>query len=425
LYGNCIAAAARPIVTKIDGLRQDEQAGLTHQVLLPTVRGMRMPAGIKLFAFFLPFLASVSCGLVSDPTVRLMTNRPELAAYIERYNSTQDDYRLEIAYVESPAQSVLSGEQADIVIGEWLAAPQIMERFESTADIVKAGRIDPSLFYAGLLAMGSKDNRPVLIPVSFDIPALVFMGKNGPSSMGFSPFWNRVFLSSSAALFGAKIRAGRGGVPAYDPDGLAKTVDFLRDWLDRVNGGKDRDAAFADKNLVQPYYKLIETEKILFAIAAFTDFFALPEEKRRSLDFRWPSREGVIPVMEDVLFAGVLRLAKNKSGAKSFLEWFFSLQNQKSLLDVAQSLRIGVFGVTNGFSAFKSLNERELPQKYPILLGHIPSENLLLFPEILPDNWLEIRDEVFWTWLMRFAKGEETAPLSSVLDDWQAASKKK
>ena len=422
-------------------------------MLPPTVRGMRVPAAIKHFAYFLPFIASASCGLVSEPTVRLLTNRPELAAYIERYNSTQEKFRLEIAYVESPAQSVLSSEQADIVIGEWLAAPQIMERFESTADIVKAGRIDPSLFYAGLLAMGSKDNRPVLIPVSFDIPALVFMGKNAPSdlpsmllplemlrtlsqsynrtgkngplSMGFSPLWNRDFLSSSAALFGAKIRAGRGGFPAWDPDGLAETVGFLRDWLGRVNGGKDRDAAFADKNLVQPYYKLIETEKILFSIASFTDFFALPEEKRRSLDFRWPSREGVIPVMEDVLFAGVLRYAKNKNGARSFLEWFFSLQNQKSLLDVAQSLRIGVFGVTNGFSAFKSLNERELPQKYPILLGHIPSENLLVFPEILPDNWLEIRDEVFWTWLMRSAKGEETAPLSAVLEEWQTASRKK
>jgi hypothetical protein len=409
-----------------------------------------MSAGFRISAALWFCISSASCAIVSDPTVRLLTDRPELAAYVERFNSGQEEHRVEISFSESPSQSVLAGIQADVVIGEWLATPKILEKFESVSDIVKAGKIDPSLFYSGLLAMGAKDGRPVLIPVSFDLPAIVFSGSGAPSdfppmllpldllrahsqtfnrdgsmAMGFSPLWNRDFLGTAAALFGTRFRAGRAGFAAWDADGLSQTVEFLRDWLSRVNGGKDRDAAFAEKNLVQPYYKLIEGKKVLFSLSSFTDFISLPEEKRRSLDFRWPSSGGIVPVREDALFAGVLRSGKNKRGAKAFMEWFFSLQNQRSFLDAAQSLRIGVFGITDGFSAIRSLNEREMTQKYPILLGHIPAESVLRFPETLPDNWVEFRDKVLWTWLISSARGQETVSLSSRMEEWQADSGKK
>ncbi len=396
------------------------------------------------FATALSCLALVSCSIVSDPTVRLLTNRPELAAYVERYNAAQEDVRVEITYAESPSQSVLSGVQTDAAVGEWLAVPQLLDKFESTADIVKMGRIDPSLFYAGLLAMGSKDNRPVLIPVSFDLPAVVFSASGSPpdlpslllpldllrsysrdfnrddaSAIGFSPLWDSEFLETAAALFGTQLKAGRLGSPAWDAEGLSQTAGFLRDWTDRVNGGSARDAAFAEKFFVQPYYKLIEARRIRFASVSFTEFLSLPEEKRKDMDYRWPSSGGVVPVREDVLFAGVLRSARNKRGAKNFLEWFFSLQNQKSFLDDVQSLRIGVFGITDGFSSIKSLNEVEMTRKYPILLGHMPSESMLKFPETLPNNWLRIRKEVLWPWLIRSVKGTETGTFSSILDTWQ------
>ncbi len=395
-----------------------------------------------------------SCGLLSEPSVRLLTDRPELAAYVERYNVRQGDFRVEVQYREQPGQAVLDGEQADVVVGEWLASPQLLDRFESTADIVKPGRIEPSWFYAGLLSMGSKDNRPVLIPLSFDLPAVAFCqssvpddlpsmfmplelmrsmspgfnstAKNGSaSSLGFSPLWNLDFLILSSKLLGARFHAGRGGLPAWDTDGLARTLDYLRAWITSANGGKDRDKAFADKNLVQPYYKLLTAKKTLFALARFTDYFALPEDKRKDLDYRWLSSNGVIPVEDDVVFAGVLRSARNKRGAKAFLEWFFTLQNQRSFLEVAQSLRIGVFGVTDGFSSFKIINEKDMAQKYPILLGHVPLESLLEFPDTLPDNWVKVRDEVILPWISRATVGDDTADLSTRIDEWHAAAMKK
>ena len=41
---------------------------------------------IRFAAFLFPF-ALAGCGLLSDQTVRLLTDRPEMAAYVERYNA--------------------------------------------------------------------------------------------------------------------------------------------------------------------------------------------------------------------------------------------------------------------------------------------------------------------------------------------------
>jgi hypothetical protein len=409
-------------------------------------------------ALLLPVAAAISalfagCGLGLEPTVQLITNRPEMAAYVDRFNAVQSDVKVEISYQEVPSQAVLDGAHADAVIGEWLQSPAVMDRLDALGDLVKPGKVDPTGIYPGLLAMCSRDNRPILIPISFTLPAIVYLrlpsdlpsmfmpldtlqsmgkafnksGKNGLlTSMGFSPLWNwnADFLTTSALLFGARFRPGRNGLPAWDENGLRRTVDFTRQWLAAVSGGAAADADFSRRYLVQPWYKLLSSGKALFALAPFTDFFALPEEERRDFDFRWLSQSGAIPVMHNVLSGGVLRSSRNKTGAKAFLQWFCSLPVQQMLLNVNQSLRIGVFGVTDGFSAFRGMNEKDLPQKYPLLLGHIPQENILTFPEILPDNWLKLRDAVIRPWIADKAAGKEEGDLDKRLVEWQVAQKK-
>lgn len=398
-------------------------------------------------------IALAGCGLIPDPTVKLVTDRAEMAAYVDRFNALQSDVRVEIDYRESPSQAVSDGVQGDVVVGEWLASPAVMDRFDSLGDLVKPGRIDPSWFYSGLITMGSRDNRSVLIPVSFSLPAIVFYrptmqaelssmfmpldtlkslarafnadGKTGNLvAVGFSPLWNKDFLDAVAILFGARFRPGRNGLPGWDQEGLARVVELTRSWLSDVNESADADNVFTTRNFVQPWYRLLTGKKILFALDSFTDYYALPEEKRRDLDFRWLSQGGTIPVMGDVLFAGVLSSSRNKGGARAFLDWFCSPAVQRSLLDVNQSHRIGVFGITNGFSSLKSINEKDLAQKYPLLLGHIPTENLLAFPETLPDNWLRARDEVIRPWIAATAAGTEAQPLEKRLDEWLKGTQK-
>ena len=410
-------------------------------------------AGRSVLALAAVCVSLIGCGLIPESSIRLITDRAEMAAYVDRFNALQSDVRVELTYHETPFQSVLDGTQGDLVIGEWLASPTVFDRFDTLGDIVKSGRIDPAWFYAGLIAMGSRDNRPVLVPISFDLPAVVFYKPSmqaelssmfmpfdtlrslsqafntvrksgGFATMGFSPFWNQDFVDDAALLFGTRFRPGRNGLPAWDQDGLNRTVDFTRAWLADVNGGAAADDDFSTKNRVQPWYKLLAEKKILFELAPFSSLFALPEEKRRDLDFRWLSQGNSIPVGEDVLFAGVLRSSRNKAGARAFLEWFFNPAVQRTLLEVNQSRRIGVFGVTDGFSALKSINERELPQKYPFLLGHIPSESILTFPETLPNNWLAVRDGVIRPWIHQSASGAEDQTLEKRLEDWAKGAKK-
>ncbi len=391
------------------------------------------------------------CGLGLESPLRLVTNRAEMAAYVDRFNSLQSDVKVEISYQENPAQAVVDGVNGDLVVGEWLAAQSVMDHLEGLGDVVKPGKIDPAWFYARLLAMGSRDNRPMLVPLSFNLPAIVYerqsqdlpamllqldtlqamskaynrTNKAGVvTNLGFSPSWNPDFLTLTSLLFGAHLRPGRNGLPAWDENGLRKTVDFTHQWLDGVNGGADVDATFSERNLVQPWYKLLSSGKTLFALASFTDLFALPEDERRDFDFRWLSQDGVIPVMDDVLFAGVLRTSHDKAGAKAFLQWFCSQPVQLSLLSVNQSRRIGVFGITDGFPAWKSIDEKDLPAKYPLLLGHIPMENLLVFPDTLPDNWVKVRDGVVAPWILDSASGKSADTLEKRLQDWQDAQKK-
>ncbi len=395
------------------------------------------------------FLAG--CGFGLQTPLRLVTNRAELAAYVDRFNSIQSDVKVEIDYQESPAQSVLDGVAGDVVIGEWLSSPAVMDRMDGLGDIIKPGKIDPAWFYSRLLAMGSRDNRPVLVPLSFSLPAVVFVRQSAdlPTmfmpldtlqtmskafnksskagalvNVGFSPAWDPDFLTSTALLFGARLRPGRNGLPSWDENGLKKTVDFTRSWLESVNGGAEADAAFTKRVLVQPWYKLLSSGKTLFALTSFRDLFSLPEDERRDFDFRWLSQDGSIPVLDDVLYTGVPRSSRDKAGAKAFLLWFCSLPVQQSLLTVNQSRRIGVFGITNGFSALKTIDEKDLPAKYPLLLGHIPMENLLTFPDTLPDNWVKLRDGVVVPWILDTASGNETQSLEKRLEDWQNAQKK-
>jgi ABC-type glycerol-3-phosphate transport system substrate-binding protein len=358
---------------------------------------------------------------------------------------------VEVGWRDSPAQAVRDGETADVVIGDSLALADIMDRLDPLADIIKPGRIDPAGFYPGLLAMGSRDNRPLLLPLAFDLPAVVMerrattgelpammlplatmrtmaaaftsQGKGGGlATVGFPPLWDPEFILLVARLFGARPRAGRPASFTWDPEPLAQAVEFTRSWVARDNGGATSELAFIRRNLTQqPWDRLLASRKILFVVVPFTEYAALPEEKRRDLEFRWLSRDDRVPVLDDVIFAGVPRSARNKRGARAFLDWLAQPATQRSLLEANRSRRLGVFGVFGGFSALESLNEKELPQQHPLLLGHVPPEGSLAFPEPLPAGWDSASADVILPWLAKAAAGEATGTLEGAVEAWQAS----
>ena len=362
-----------------------------------------------------------------------------MAAYVDRFNAIQSDVKVEISYQDTPAQAVLDGVRADAGDRGMAVHARGHGPLDALGDIVKPGKIDPAWFYRGLLAMGSRDNRPFLIPISFTLPAIVYVrasqdlpnmfmpldvlqsmsetfnktSKNGSiTAAGFSSLsdWNADFLTTAALLFGARFGPAADGLPAWDENGLGKTVDFVQKWMAGVNGERRRGRRLFPPHLVQPWYKLLSSGKTLFALASFTDFFALPEEERQG--FRFPlalPRTPWFPSWTTCSSPACCALRATREEPAHSSSGFAASPVQQCLLTVNQSRRIGVFGVTNGFSALKSINEKDLPQKYPLLLGHVPQENFLAFPETLPDNWVKIRDGVIEPWIVQKAAGQEIA----------------
>ena len=77
----------------------------------------------KLFLTFLLTLPLLtSCFLIEENTAKLWTDIPEVAAYVEIFNASQTDYRVELVYEENPADyaKLTSASAPDIVISETL-----------------------------------------------------------------------------------------------------------------------------------------------------------------------------------------------------------------------------------------------------------------------------------------------------------------
>ena len=127
----------------------------------------------------------------------------------------------------------------------------------------------------------------------------------------------------------------------------------------------------------------------------------IPEDKMELMDFRWISKSHKISVGDDMLYMGIPAEAKNKKGARVLVEWFFRPETQRNLLEINQSKNFKIFGVANGFSSLRIINEREIPHYYSLFLNHMPSEENLLFPEILPPFWDVVKGEVIENWILQ------------------------
>ena len=152
-----------------------------------------------------------------------------------------------------------------------------------------------------------------------------------------------------------------------------------------------------------PPYKLLGTERILFSYTNLVDFMAIQKKKRADLEFHYIGEENRIPVLDDIVFAGIPKKARNRNAARAFIIWFFQPETQLLCMETARFKRMRTFGIAEGFSPFYKINEQNFPQFYPELGGHIPPPEFLKFPEPLPLEWHTIKNEVLKPYLTREA----------------------
>jgi hypothetical protein len=378
------------------------------------------------------------CAVFHRRPLVLGTDRPELASFVEQFNALQQDLRVQLRYMSSPEEALRRNQGVDLLIGARLAGAGEARALEPLEDLFRAGRLARADFYAPLLAAGAPERRQVLLPLSFCLPAVVFLpynlGETPPNlgipleylrqsggqynqrvrdalvREGFSPLWDPEFLLFAAELSGARFRLEPGGL-GWNARALEDAVGYLRDWVRTTNGGVEAESAFAAKYLYLPPGRLLDEKRIQFYLLRSCDLMRALDEQKEEADFRWLAGPEKILVSDEILFAGVPRSSRRKSQAKAFLLWLFQGETQTRLLEISRRQRLGVFGIAGGFSGLKSVNELVFPQYYPQLIGRIPPEELLYIPGPLPEAWPEIKSQALVPWLREAvsAPGEPVA----------------
>ncbi|MDR1868871.1 MAG: extracellular solute-binding protein [Treponema sp.] len=405
---------------------------------------------MRFYTGFVCFAAVVllSCG--GGKTAFLWTDRPEFALYGEYFNNSQSQYKVSVRYVDFPsAEFGKANFNPDIIAGSWLKNASTGTYFKSLDNLFGAKKLSRSVFSPRLLAVGRIDRHQYLLPVSFNIPAMIFQkdkeqrmsnpftiefdeikeltnGYNAEvrgayTRMGFSPLWDDNFLLITAVLFGASFREE---TPlAWDAVALESSMDFISQWTRQVNNNNQAVDDFTFKYFFNPPEKLVQSGRIFFSYMESDRLFTLGEDSKNNLDFRWLMEQNMIPITENAVYLGIPKKGKSQKAAKAFVQWFFQTENQRKLLEYSKANRVNetVFGICGGFSALSYVTEQIFPLFYPELLGRMPPSEFLTPPEILPGNWAVIKERVVLPYLHDRARKEnaqEIYPLEKRLSDW-------
>ena len=389
-----------------------------------------------------------SCG--GSTAAQIWTDRPEFAFYGEFFNSSQNQYKVTVRFIDFPSAELgKANSNPDIVVASWLKNSSTGTYFKTLDKFFGAKKLSRSVFYPRLLAAGRIENNQYLLPVSFNIPALIFtrnreqeisnqftigfdeikqlsgnfntLNREAYTRMGFSPLWSDDFLLLTSVLFGTSFREA--SPLSWDPQSLEKSMDFIYNWNHEINTGNQAEEDFRFKYFYEPPEKLIQTGRILFSYLGSGDLFTLNDDSRNNLDFRWIMEDNKIPIRENSVYMGIPKKGKSAKAARAFILWFFQIDSQRKLLEYSKANRINetVFGICSGFSALTSVTEQIYPVYYPGLLGRMPPSDFLMVPNVLPSNWAVIRDKIILPYIHERARKEnaqDITPLERRLSDW-------
>ncbi|WP_407428148.1 hypothetical protein [Treponema sp.] len=390
-------------------------------------------------------LSVLSCS--SSKPVVIWTDRPEIVSYIEFFNVAQNKSKAVVVYKEKLAASlppVKDEQNPDIVIGSFLRNSRSKKNFASLDRVFNRRGINPDTIYGPLLEYGKISGRQYLIPVSFNIPTMIFSGKNEKLigekvfidcdeirdsgavfnqkssedvyvKMGYAPSWDSDFAYEVAKMTGAGF-TDKGNVFQWNKELLSQSIEYLKNWSLDKNTDTESEQEFSFKYLYAPKHKLVASERCLFAYTSSNDIFGISSEQLESIDFKWLSKNGKIFVKDEITMLGLYKKSKNTEKAYQFIQWFFLESTQKNLIDRAMQMKLGTqtFGICNGFSSVKTVNERVFPAYYKTLLGKMPAADILTAPLPLPSRWESLKERVIVPYITESISTEQPAIIKSI-----------
>lgn len=412
-------------------------------------------ASFLLSAFLTGFFFT-GCNLKSEKTDTFViwTDRKEFVSYTELFNSIQDKTKAIVVFKDRLALSLppeKDEEKPDLVVGSWLKNSKTRKLFRPLDSILSEDCIDSSTIYSPLLEYGRMAGKQFLMPVSFNLPLLIFSSKNEDkiqsqyslsieqvkeiagefnaknkqgfyTRMGFAPSWDDDFLYEVTKEFGPCFKH-KGTSFTWDSAKLDEAVAYIRDWTTQKNTDTTSEQDFEFKYLYTPKYRQIAAERTLFAYTTSSSLFRISFEQLGDIDFRWLSINGGIPAEDDIVCMALYKSAKKPQQAQDFIKWFFQEQNQKLMLERSFKMKLDTitFGIANGFSSVKGVNEHLFPTYYRSLLGNLPAEDRIVAPDIFSSRWQSIKERVIFPYLNGAIKTDSTAQaptMESLLNTW-------
>lgn len=394
-------------------------------------------------------LLCAGCSVKSEKHIIVWTNIPEFASYIELYNSTHDDEKALLVYKENPSKALssLNGETPpDVVIGPWLRTEKTSRRFRPLDTIFDREHISSSVFYSQLLSAGQVKRTQYLLPVSFNLPAVIFSTDNQElvddnymlsleqiqktgaaynkqndsglyTRIGFTPQSSSNFLYIAAKTTGARFRESKNSF-TWNTQGLADSITYLRNWTKNANTSSKVEKDFIYKYLYTPAYKQVTSGRTLFAYTTSDVLFHLSSEQTAHIDYRWIYQDKKIPIEDSLVMLGIPQKSKHPTQASDFIAWFLNADTQHAILEhkAKMSLDTDRFGIAGGFSSLKEVNEHVLPLYYTMLLSNTPPAEMLSVPEKLPAGWADMKEQVVIPYLTEETGNSGSKPGESLND---------
>jgi len=395
---------------------------------------LRKKLSSLLFVFIVGAIFTFSsCGNKTEDPLVIWTNIPEFASYAELFNKEHSNAKAMVVYKEEPARSLppLKDEiQPDLVVSSWLKNSSTRKYFLPLDYMFSGGLLQKSEFYSKLLDYGLMNSKQYLLPVSFNLDAVMFRKKNEHlvtddhyitldgirllssefnkknsdgsfESIGYAPSWDGDFLYLASRMNGANY-VERKEHFAWDEDALKKTADYMKSWTLQSGLDTDSELNFQFKYLYMPKNKQFSADKCFFAFIKSSDLFMLQEEQFSGLTYRWVGVEDRLLVEDDIVTMGLCKSAEHKDDAQKFIEWFYKEEVQKKLLERQDSLKLDSvsFGIAGGFSSIIKVNANVLPLRYRSLLENLPAGEYLSCPNILSPRWPSLKEKVVIPYLL-------------------------
>ncbi len=390
---------------------------------------------------FLPLLSLLffSCAKKETRLV-LWTNNVDFVSCAELFNASQDKIKLVAYYKKSPVQELFglpSAGRPDLLAGSYLhdgIEQKIFLRLDSLTK--KNGPLKPETFYETLLNAGRKNDKQYLLPVSYNLPALVFYSGNYErlqnvsmlsfedikeiskkfnaknsagvwTAMGYGPLWSSEFLYLLFKDRGVYFNVGPKSI-SYTENVFSKSVDYVKEWVQDVNEGVKNERDFAFKYLYMPFYNQAQNGRCLFSFASSRDILTLPDDVIRNLDFRWICNDNKIQIEDDIVNVGIYSKSKEKAAAKKFIVWLLSENTQRKILDrkFKMNMQNDSFGIAGGFSSLKNSTERVFPLYYRAMISNTPVAERLAAPQAFPSNWAKIKEQVVQPYILDSCAGD-------------------